>query len=212
MLIDPHIHTSRYSRCSILDPRDLIFRTKELNLDGIVITEHNHLWSWEEIEKLKENANVEELVVLRGREIETEIGHLLIYGCCAKIKNGVPLEEILRRVHQEGGVVVLSHPFRYGRYANYSLNRLKEMFSLFDALEVFNSNQSIQEKEKGMEVAKFLNLTAIGGSDSHSLTEIVGFVTKFSIPIAKEENLVKAIKNGKCEPIERVSDQPGPSR
>ena len=38
--VDLHIHTSRYSPCSRIDPGDLVQTATKTGLDTIVITEH----------------------------------------------------------------------------------------------------------------------------------------------------------------------------
>ena len=45
MLVDIHIHTSRYSECSSLHPIDMAVAAKEAGLDGICLTEHQTVWS-----------------------------------------------------------------------------------------------------------------------------------------------------------------------
>ncbi len=45
MLIDIHIHTTRYSECSSLHPVDMAVAAKEAGLDGICLTEHQTVWS-----------------------------------------------------------------------------------------------------------------------------------------------------------------------
>ena len=42
--IDHHLHTTRYSPDSSIDPYDLLEKAVELKLNGVVITEHDEQW------------------------------------------------------------------------------------------------------------------------------------------------------------------------
>jgi hypothetical protein len=53
MRIDCHLHTSRYSGCSRLDPDIACRRALERGLDAVVLTEHQCQWPSEEIAALR---------------------------------------------------------------------------------------------------------------------------------------------------------------
>src|SRR6516162_7743877 len=78
MRFDCHLHTSRYSRDSLMDPFDMVQRAVEIGLDGVVITEHDALWPERELDDLR--AAAPGLVVLAGVEVSTREGHFLAYG------------------------------------------------------------------------------------------------------------------------------------
>src|SRR5258708_38281132 len=85
MRFDLHIHTTRHSGDSSMDPFVLIDRAQEIGLDGVVITEHDWLWTEKELDELR--AAAPRLVVLAGVEVSTRQGHFLAYG----IKNPLAL-------------------------------------------------------------------------------------------------------------------------
>jgi len=198
MIIDLHTHTQRYLPCSILTPADLIRGAEERGLDAIAITEHDHLWSEDEIEKLKIETNTE-VLILRGQEVSSEYGHLLVFGYHGSLE-GYSLGEILSKVHESGGVVIPSHPFRYGN-TDRSLKDLADEFSQFDAIEALNGNQDAFQNHLGLKVVEEHGITGIGGSDAHSLMMIGRFVTEFYTPIGDEYDLAREIKAGRCRPI-----------
>jgi predicted metal-dependent phosphoesterase TrpH len=76
MIIDLHCHT-KYSYDCYLEPLDLIKRARELKLDGICITEH---YSYALSRYAANIGQSENFLILRGLEISTNMGHLLIYG------------------------------------------------------------------------------------------------------------------------------------
>ena len=199
MLIDMHLHTYRYSSCSFLSPVDLIFRAEELKLSGVVITEHNRVWSVEEVQELKKITNTD-LVVLRAQEVSSVDGHMLVYGCHEKLDHA-GLEDIVEKVHKCGGIVLPSHPFRYGDYDGFSIEQLRSEFSTYDGIEVLNGNQSTEQNNDGLAAWEKLGIAGIGGSDAHSLDMVGKFLTEFEDGIADENDLISEIKAGRCRPV-----------
>jgi len=200
MLIDTHVHTNRYSSCSILDPIDMVHKASNLRLSGIVIVEHYHIWSREEIEELKRKTN-SELLILRGQEVASSIGHLLIYGYYDELQENLSVEEILHRVHNEGGIVLMAHPFRNGNGLDEPLESLKNRFASVDGIEVFNANQNRDENEYARKVWEALGIVGIGGSDAHSVEKVGKYATIFENTIKDESDLVAEIKAGRCKPV-----------
>ena len=52
MKFDHHMHTTRHSPDSEIDPLLLIERAREIGLDGVVITEHDYQWEADELSEL----------------------------------------------------------------------------------------------------------------------------------------------------------------
>jgi predicted metal-dependent phosphoesterase TrpH len=208
MLIDTHIHTNRYSACSILEPHDLVRKAIELGLSGIVITEHHRLWSRREIEALKRDAG-SKLKIFRGQEVACPMGHLLIYGYYEKLDGHLRLDQILSKVHDKGGIVIMAHPFRYGHFMGDTIETLQDSFNCFDGIEVLNGNQTANENEYSMKVwtslresEGVLSLNAgLGGSDAHSVGMLGTYATKFHNVVESDTDLITEIKSGKCEAV-----------
>src|ERR1700681_2341534 len=78
MKFDLHMHTTRHSPDSQMDPLGMCRRAREIGLDGVVITEHDWLWTEAELEELR--AAAPGLVVLAGIEVSAQEGHFLAYG------------------------------------------------------------------------------------------------------------------------------------
>ena len=199
MLIDMHVHTNRYSSCSILDPFDLVHRASELRLSGIVITEHHHIWSREEIEELKRGTK-SELLILRGQEVYSSAGHLLIFGYYGEFQEYLPVEEIVAKVHSKGGIVIVAHPFRDGNNVGKD-PEIRRKFAYVDGIEVLNANQTEEENNYGRKVWEALGIVGIGGSDAHSVEVVGKYLTWFQNTIRNEDDLVREIKAGRCLPV-----------
>ncbi|HAV42843.1 TPA: hypothetical protein DCX15_02360 [bacterium] len=179
----------------------LFTKSLRLKLSGIIITEYNRIWSEEDIEKLKRTSKSGELLILRGREIISPSGHLLIFGYYDEVKRGLSTQEILDKVHRKGGIVIMAHPFRYGNSVGEDLERLRNRFVCVDAIEVFSGNQNRDENEYGKRVWEALGLVGVGGSDAHSIEMVGRCLTWFQNTIRNEDDLILEIKAGRCRPV-----------
>ncbi len=201
MLIDPHVHTSRYSPCSVLRPKELVAAAKLFQLDGIVITEHN--WAWEkwEIEELKQEAEAEDLVILRGQEVRTYTegkleGDILVFGFYEPLDREISCGELLELVHKQGGVAVAAHPFREG------LGIGEAVYSQpLDGIEVLNSNNTPQDTLAALQAQAKTGLPGLGGSDAHRPGIVGHYLTYFEGWIDTEAKLIEEIRCGRCRPL-----------
>lgn len=213
MLIDLHTHTCRYSPCSILEPHELVKRARQERLDGIVLTEHNHVWTGEEIEELGDGPSGD-LLILRGMEADTSFSHVLIYGYYEPVPFNISPEELKRLIHSHGGALVLAHPFRWGLspYEGIARDEIRDFFLNFDAIEVFNTNCSEESIVQGCDVVRSMGLKAAGGSDAHSQKMVGTYCTRFLDPITSEYDLAQALRSGRFDPASVIADNPMLSR
>lgn len=200
MNIDIHVHTRYYSTCSIIYPKDIFDKVRESNLDGIIITEHNAIWSKSEREKYKKEAN--EILILWGIEISCKSGlHYLVYfdinDYSFNFYENMDDFELFSNVHEIGGVVIPAHLFRYNKNKDFT-----DIFnSQIDGIEIKSNNIDLEGMYKSIELSKKLKITQIAGSDAHSLDIIGKYFTQFDNEILNEKDVVLAIKNDKCRPI-----------
>lgn len=202
MLLDLHIHTTRYSTgCSVLDPRRLVGRLLELGIDGGVITEHNYLWSQSEIDALKDRSGKKELFLACGKEVESDMGHLLVFGYAGQLQRMSTMKHIVRTVHEGGGAVIWAHPLRYGRFDDKSDEWIAETASVCDGIEALTPSHSQPENERALALAKSFGLTATGGSDAHTVGALGRCLTRFNRPLSSMSDLVQALREGACSPV-----------
>src|SRR5947209_3806985 len=137
MKFDLHMHTTRHSPDSHMDPNVLVRRARQIGLDGVVITEHDWLWTEDELRELR--AVEPGLVVLAGVEVSCREGHFLAYGVTNPfaVPRGIGVAALCKEVHAQGGVVVAAHPYRWGQPFDRILE--KERPEL-DGLELMSSN------------------------------------------------------------------------
>jgi predicted metal-dependent phosphoesterase TrpH len=191
MKFDLHLHTSRYSPDSRMEPPTLLRRAGEIGLDGVVITEHDWLWTEPELEVLR--ALAPGLVVLAGIEVSAREGHFLVYGVNDPfaLPRGIGVAELCREVHRQGGAVVAAHPFRWGQPFTAILEQHRPEL---DGLELMTSNMDAEYRERARQVQAQRGLTGLGSSDAHA-AETLGFCyTEFAGTIRDAADLVAAIR------------------
>ena len=204
MKFDLHIHTSRHSPDSILDPFALVSRARQLGLDGVVITEHDWLWTEEELEELR--AAAPGLVVLTGIEVSAWEGHFLVYGVHNPfaIPRGMRVAALCREVHNQGGAVVAAHPFRWNQPFDEILRKEKPEL---DGLELMTNNMDSECRKLAAEAHKQYSLAGLGSSDAHQEEPLGVCYTEFAAAIRNGRDLVEAIRGRQTVARERNSDR-----
>ena len=198
MWIDTHCHT-RYSYDNWLEPLDLIRRAKALGLDGVCITEH---YSYEASEPVERIGRDEGLLVLRGVEIATDRGHLLVYGVVDDGWNVwgrdsyLPLDEVIERVNLLGGICAPAHPFRDVGLASL-LDGLLELEGIA-AVESHNGGNVDSDNNLAIQASAHMGLPTLGGSDCHKTIAVGRCATEFSQPVRDMASFVAAVKAGAC--------------
>ena len=191
MKFDLHMHTTRYSPDSQIDPVDLVRRACAIGLDGVVITEHDRLWPENELKELR--ALEPGLIVLGGIEVSCREGHFLAYGVddAWALSHGIGVKALCRVVHRQGGAVVAAHPFRWGQPFDQIL---RDERPELDGLELMSNNMDAECRRCAAEVQRRENLAGLGSSDAHA-EEVLGICyTEFVDRIKDARDLVKAIR------------------
>ena len=204
MKFDLHLHTSRHSPDSIMSPQMMVRRAREIGLDGVVITEHDWLWTEDELDELR--AKADGLVVLAGVEVSAKQGHFLAYGVTDPftVPNGIGVAELCREVHRQGGAVVAAHPYRWNQPFDDIL--MTERPDL-DGLELMSNNMDGDLRRRAAALHGRLKLAGLGNSDAHRVETLGCCYTEFAVPVRDMRDLVEAIRGGKTAPFERGSDR-----
>jgi predicted metal-dependent phosphoesterase TrpH len=206
MTFDLHMHTTRHSPDSEMDPLDLVRRACALGLDGVVITEHDWLWTEEELEELRQTADG--LVILAGIEVSAREGHMLAYGVKDPfaLPRGIAVAALCREVHAQGGVVVAAHPYRWGQRFDAIVREQKPEL---DGLELMSSNMDADCRRSAAEIVRRHPWAGLGSSDAHHETVLGSCYTKFAVPIRNNRDLVQAIRGQKATAHDRLVDPLG---
>jgi predicted metal-dependent phosphoesterase TrpH len=210
--VDMHVH-SMYSGESLARPRDIIDAALEKGLDAIVITEHQSLHASAPFEKFRGQTP---LTILRGVELTTDCGHMLVYGISDKDWNDwgsdrtVHAQDLIDRVNALGGIAVPAHPYVISGSKGSPYwwepvvavdERITGLHGL-GAIEVCNGKHAGHPAVCEMlgAVARSMNLPGIGGSDAHMPGSVGCSYTAFKVPIYSNRDLVQAVKSGLLHP------------
>ena len=195
MKFDLHMHTARHSHDAETDPFDLVRSAIEAGLDGIVITEHDFMWTEPELEELR--AFAPQLVILAGVEVTGRGGDMLCYGLTDPfaLPRGISWGELCREVHRQGGACVAAHPNRWDQPFE---KLLKEQAAEIDGIEVMSNNMDPVLRAKAAELLrKYPEFAQLGNSDSHAAWSVGCCYTDFDAVIRTNADLVAAIRGRK---------------
>lgn len=214
MIVDLHVHTARGGYDSTLRVPQLIEEAELKGIGGVCLTEHTYSWDRKELNGYLSDHSV---VLIPGMEIETDMGHIVVFGLDRYIP-GIHRAGTLRRVADEmGGFLVAVHPFRrYFEPEDFSVIPKRSwpqvvadalelpIIGLVDEIEVLNGGCTDRENLLALEVARRLGMRGTGGSDAHSENGIGYYATVFEREIRGESDLITELKAGRFYPATRL--------
>ncbi len=187
---DFHVHT-RWSRDSLASPKQVVRAAIRRGLDAIAVTDHNEVAGALEVEEEARRAGVS-LKVIHGEEVKTDQGDVIGLFISERIPGGIGLLEAVDRIREQGGLVVIPHPF--DRRARGALGQaVLEVMERIDYIEVINGRTPPWNNRKAWEFADRHGIAGLGGSDAHWPAEV-----------GKVRTLVDGLENGRIRPVKVV--------
>ncbi|MBO4863343.1 MAG: PHP domain-containing protein [Eubacterium sp.] len=233
-LYETHLHTSQASACGKVKGADYIDYMKSKGYQGIIVTDHffngnscvpyNLFWKdrveWycSGYEDALEASKGKDFDVLFGIEFNFRGDEYLIYGVDKKwlLDNDDILrlsrEEVYKRVHQGGGVMIQAHPYR----DRYYISEIILTPGICDAIEIYNAANPDNENALGYHYALELNVPMTSGSDIHFFYEgaMGGMLlpTRISSPseyaelVMKNDTVPVRVLDGKNEAVTDITE------
>jgi predicted metal-dependent phosphoesterase TrpH len=208
MLIDLHTHTRPLSWDSDLTADELIERSRAAGLDGVVLTDHDFFWDSEQVRALSRRHN---FLVLPGVEINTEDGHILVYGIDTYVFGMHRSHALAEFVAQAGGVMVAAHPYRRQmpwhvrdeRDYEEALQRASRnpAYRYCVALERMNGHGSAKENAFSARLCGLMGMAGTAGTDSHTRSNIGRCATYFERRIEDIHGLIEELKAGRFHAV-----------
>lgn len=161
-------------------------------LKVISVTDHNTLLGTKEAMKLADKYG---LIVVPGMELSTQSGEVLAYGISEKIKKGLTLKRAISKIHEQGGIAVVAHPFN-PKYGSIDYQRIdEEIFKKadIDGMEVFNPIKGLVDPHF-LNLARQMKVGITGGSDAHLHYQIAKGLTIIPDECITWKDVIKAIK------------------
>ena len=184
-------------------------RAADAGLNGICLTEHQVLWSKDEVKQLAKEGGIR---IFRGNEFTTNQGDILVFGFYEDIKSLLMIQELREAVVKAGGFMIAAHPFR--GFKTFGIGQLqmnldqacrRKVFGFVDAVEIGNGKLSRMENDMAVNVAERLGLPGTSGSDAHRADEIGKWVMNFERDFDTDEELVQELRAGRYI-IEQCND------
>jgi predicted metal-dependent phosphoesterase TrpH len=208
MILDLHAHSdaSEDSRAPLETYLKWLQRKRDLlPIDGIVLTEHRQ---WDPRADYRELEDRYGILVLRGAEVETDYGHILVYGVNEDITRRfdftnvrLSAQEVVTEVARMGGVAAPCHPGRptIGLCEHY---QHKPPLDGVVAVEALNGGSRKGENERVQAVIDRYGYGAFGGSDAHLVSLIGICATAFDEEVHTVEELVTALQGRRYRPVD----------
>ncbi len=206
--LDLHCHSvaSDDSRATVEQYMKFInvLRKRGFTIDGIVLTEHRKFDFDVDYSQLASEYGV---LVLKGAELDTCFGHMLVYNITRGLARDVDFgdvkmdgRELIKAARHHGGYVVPAHPGRFG----IGLVEYMEQGEAFDdvtIVERVNAGSKPEENERAEALCQRAGYLGTAGSDAHLASHIGRAVTEFKANIRSEPELVDALLSGDFRPI-----------
>ena len=165
--LDLHIH-SEHSPDGRMPIQEIVGRCKAAGLSGCAVCDHDRVWT--------EDLSDPDFLLIPGVEVSTRFGHLLGLFVSEEIDTK-DFHEALERIHAQGGIAVLAHPFEH----HADPTRIEPIAALVDGIEVWNARADRKIPSANALAAAFAHkhqLRPFAGSDAHLPQEIGnGYVT-----------------------------------
>jgi hypothetical protein len=166
----------------MVSPAELVEAAVKAGLDLIAVTDHDTMAMVSEVKKRGDDAG---LTVVAGQEVTTKWPaqtHILGWFLEKPLRRGISLEDAVAAIHDQGGLVIVPHPFMpvyFGSIQPGMLRRLLEKHSV-DGIEIM-STVPVGARRRRMLDAFFAGNrerlgAAIGASDCHFGSHDIGRV------------------------------------
>ena len=208
MILDLHTHSeaSEDSRAPVETYLKWLQRKRDvLPIDGIVLTEHRQ---WNPAADYRDLEDAYGLLILRGAEVETDYGHVLVYGVNDAITRHFDFANVRLSAQvlipagaRMGGIALPCHPGRptIGLCEHYAH---KPPLDGVVAVEALNGGSRRGEDERVQAVIDTYGYKAFGGSDSHLVSFIGVCATEFVDEIRTVDELVDRLRHGSYRPVD----------
>jgi len=205
-VFDAHVHTYFDYHDGLISPSELISLTKRNHFNWVLAMAHDTVRGAVIIKRLaKENG----LPCIAGMEVSTIHNHFLAYGVqeWPYCRDSLTPEDAVDHLRAQGCAIFISHPFANARgkkknpVGTWTPDILKRLD--FDGIEWFNAqsyifNKKTQEVYKNMPKGR-----RIAGSDVHHPLSFGYAYTQVDMNSTDPDELVSAMKKGKCTPYGR---------
>ncbi len=179
-----------------MTPPSLLIRVaKRKGLRVVAITDHNRLTI----------VRSEDVILVPGEEVMTSRGEIIGLGITEEIPPGLDPFETADLIEEQGGVVVIPHPFDWFRRRTALFLNGVDM-NRFHVVEVLNARYvDYTPLVRAYTYAKEKALPMVGSSDAHTPWEVGVAYTLLPDDIDDVYDVLIALRKGLCKPFGHLS-------
>ncbi len=163
---DLHTHTY-FSPDALTSPEQYVKTCLKRGIDCVVVCEHNNIRGALAV------AEIAPFKVIVGEEVRSREGEIMGLFLRDEIPHGLTPEETVRRIKEQGGLVLVPHPFDRLRSEHMAEGALERLLPDVDIIEGFNARTTFRgDNERAARFAQEHDLAQSAGSDAHSPGEL----------------------------------------
>ncbi len=141
---------------------------KAAGLDVVCATDHNTI---DGALRLREHADGFRVVI--GEEVSSRDGEIIGLFLDEAVPRDLSAEETIARIHDQGGLVCVPHPYSHNRIYRIRREALERVWPTIDAIEVFNAREAIaNDNRRALAFSVLHGIPGAVGSDAHRPWEI----------------------------------------
>ena len=160
------MHTN-FSPDSLITPNQLVRKCEAAGLNCIAVTDHNTIQGAMEIR------NIAPFRVNIGEEIRTSEGEVIGLFLEEKVPAGLSPKETANRIHSQGGLLAIPHPFDKFRRSVITQRCLLDLRNYATILEAFNARNTFQSSnQNALKLAQEWGTLTSAVSDAHTTIEL----------------------------------------
>ena len=210
MLIDLHTHSYPQSDDAFMAVDELIDAAKSRGLDGICLTDHDRFWSLDQVDELSKRHR---FLVLGGSEVNTDTGHVLVFGLQEYVFGLHKPEFLHRQVTARGGVMIAAHPHRRrfledpghlpeARAEMLAKASSDKFFLMCDAVEGLNGRATQVQNSFSQDLTQRMGARMAAGSDAHRPEQVGTAATQFERKVSDLAGLITELKAGRFRAVD----------
>ena len=167
---------------------------KAAGLDVVCASDHNTI---EGALKLRELASGFRVII--GEEVSSRDGEIIGLFLEEAVPRGLSAEETIARIHGQGGLVCVPHPFSHNRIYHLRRDALERVWPTIDAIEIFNAREALSADNR--RAAAFANehkIPGAVGSDAHRPWELGGAYLECD-DFTGRDDFIASVRGGRVE-------------
>lgn len=169
---------------------------KAAGLDVVCATDHNTI---DGALRLRELAGAGGFRVIVGEEVSSLDGEIIGLFLEKAVPRGLSAEETIARIHGQGGLVSVPHPFSHNRIYHLRREALERVWRTIDAIEIFNAREALAADNRRADAfAKAHDIPGAVGSDAHRPWELGGAYLEVD-DFAGRDDFIAAVRGGRVE-------------